>query len=313
MCYPGKITLSRVNFGATLEHEVASNLKLFQESLNKIGCTRAIDVNKLAKCKYLDSLELCQWVRAFIGERAMKVMEGSEPTVGEYNPLERREAAIRKRAGRLGVPGNDLKSVIRRETIGPNSMGTRRDTVVSTSRGGSKADSSADRSTDSYKPSRDKPPKGASASAVVSSRKNSMSGTSRQRTSGTGSGSSAIVNKNTAREKELLAMCATLQKERDFYFNKLRRIEIYTQEVEAELDGQEPFDSGKKKGNDESSDDLDSSISDSKGDKSSHQKSRFANAREARLDIVTHVQEIMYEEYDDAEDPDAVEGYESDE
>jgi microtubule-associated protein, RP/EB family len=42
------------------------NLKLYQQGLEKLGCSKKIDVNKLAKAKYQDNLEMIQWLKRYL-------------------------------------------------------------------------------------------------------------------------------------------------------------------------------------------------------------------------------------------------------
>jgi hypothetical protein len=41
-------------------------LKIFQQSLEKIGVTKKIDIVRLAKAKYQDNLEILQWLKRYL-------------------------------------------------------------------------------------------------------------------------------------------------------------------------------------------------------------------------------------------------------
>ena len=63
--YPGTFPFNRVKWGAKHEHEFVENYKVLQMAFDKNGVKRHIDVAKLVKCKYLDNLEFCQWLKAY--------------------------------------------------------------------------------------------------------------------------------------------------------------------------------------------------------------------------------------------------------
>lgn len=58
------------------------NLKLFQQGLERIGCTKKIDLNKLARAKYQDNLEVLQWLKRYLEITATRI--------NSYDPLARR-------------------------------------------------------------------------------------------------------------------------------------------------------------------------------------------------------------------------------
>ena len=60
------VPMHKVNWKAKFEYQFVNNLKLFHHALEKIGATRKLDVNKLAKTKYQDNLETIQWLKRYL-------------------------------------------------------------------------------------------------------------------------------------------------------------------------------------------------------------------------------------------------------
>ena len=65
LMYPGKIKLNKVNWGALSEDEFISNLRIFQNGLETCGISKKIEIQRLAKARYQDNLELLQWLKGF--------------------------------------------------------------------------------------------------------------------------------------------------------------------------------------------------------------------------------------------------------
>jgi RP/EB family microtubule-associated protein len=63
--YPGKVNMSKVNFAAKLEYEYVSNFKILQTLLEKVGNIKVVPVDKLIKGKYQDNLEFLQWIYSY--------------------------------------------------------------------------------------------------------------------------------------------------------------------------------------------------------------------------------------------------------
>lgn len=61
----GDIPMSRVNFTTKLEYEYLNNMKVLQSGFSKHKITKNIDVNRLAKCRLQDNLELLQWFKKY--------------------------------------------------------------------------------------------------------------------------------------------------------------------------------------------------------------------------------------------------------
>eukprot|EP00980_Cylindrotheca_fusiformis_P030685 scaffold25232_cov255-Cylindrotheca_fusiformis.AAC.1 len=66
--FPGSVPMSRVNWEARSDYEFIANYKLLQNAFTKNRIQRHIDVNKLIKAKYQDNLEFCQWLKAFFDQ-----------------------------------------------------------------------------------------------------------------------------------------------------------------------------------------------------------------------------------------------------
>jgi len=66
--YPGKVPLGKVNFHAKYDYEYVNNFKILQTVFTQQKIMRAIEVNKLIKGKYQDNLEFLQWMKKFYEE-----------------------------------------------------------------------------------------------------------------------------------------------------------------------------------------------------------------------------------------------------
>lgn len=63
--HPGKVALAKVNWKGRNDYEFIANLKILQNSFDKIGIKRHVEVEKLAKAKYQDNLEFIQWLKRY--------------------------------------------------------------------------------------------------------------------------------------------------------------------------------------------------------------------------------------------------------
>eukprot|EP00295_Goniomonas_pacifica_P044818 CAMPEP_0175909318 /NCGR_PEP_ID=MMETSP0108-20121206/7053_1 /TAXON_ID=195067 ORGANISM="Goniomonas pacifica, Strain CCMP1869" /NCGR_SAMPLE_ID=MMETSP0108 /ASSEMBLY_ACC=CAM_ASM_000204 /LENGTH=308 /DNA_ID=CAMNT_0017231403 /DNA_START=9 /DNA_END=935 /DNA_ORIENTATION=+ len=192
----GDVPLKRVNFGAKLEHEYIKNYKVLQSVFQKKNVDKVIPVERLVKGKYQDNLEFLQWSKRFFD-----VHHNGE---SEYDPDARR-------AGAPGVssykasPEKPTTSEAKRPAAG---RGT------SQRRGSSAAEA---------RPARE-PASGAAATA--------SSGPATRRkpaAPAAAARSNAYTAELESENQELQLAIDCLEKERDFYFNKLREIEILCQ------------------------------------------------------------------------------------
>lgn len=83
--FPGRVPLHKVNFSAKYDYEFVQNYKVLQEVFNKEGLKKAVDVPKLVQAKFQDNLEFLQW---------MKHLWDTRYTGGDYDAVARREDAI---------------------------------------------------------------------------------------------------------------------------------------------------------------------------------------------------------------------------
>jgi len=185
-----------------LEHEYIQNFKCLQAGFKKVDVEKIIPVDKLVKGRFQDNFEFVQWFKKFFDAN----YKGDE-----YNALEARGGVP---LGSTGVAGKPMHRV-----APPTSQ-------------------IASRSRPSPQPSVGVGHKNSNAVGMVKPLQSSPG--------------RSLVNNNTHRSavtnsqlEELTAQLAEtninlegLEKERDFYFGKLRDIEVLCQEGEAEdVDG----------------------------------------------------------------------------
>jgi len=59
------LAMKKVNWVARADHESIPNYKILQQALDKGGIQKHIEVDKLARGKYQDNLEMLQWIKTY--------------------------------------------------------------------------------------------------------------------------------------------------------------------------------------------------------------------------------------------------------
>eukprot|EP00276_Gloeochaete_wittrockiana_P006509 CAMPEP_0184644074 /NCGR_PEP_ID=MMETSP0308-20130426/844_1 /TAXON_ID=38269 /ORGANISM="Gloeochaete witrockiana, Strain SAG 46.84" /LENGTH=286 /DNA_ID=CAMNT_0027072391 /DNA_START=40 /DNA_END=900 /DNA_ORIENTATION=+ len=189
--YPGKVPLSKVNFNAKLEHEFIKNYKVLQSVFEQQKIDKYIEVDKLIKAKYQDNLEFLQWMKRF--------WDAHFNQNSDYDALARRNQKAPPAGSGVSTP--------------PASNG------VAAAAATKKMQAPA-----AAKPKAEKPAEAAHKASV----KVDLPSHSDDSSSASLSSNSKVSQLNE-QLAELRLTVDGLEKERDFYFGKLREIEILCQ------------------------------------------------------------------------------------
>ncbi|XP_055620770.1 microtubule-associated protein RP/EB family member 1 isoform X3 [Toxorhynchites rutilus septentrionalis] len=205
MLFPGSVPMKRVKFRTNLEHEYIQNFKILQAAFKKMNVDKIIPIDKLIKGRFQDNFEFLQWFKKFFDAN----YDGRE-----YDALLAREN-LPMGMGTAGAPkGNGVApAAVPRKT--PLVSSTARDKIkpmskVTPSRPAAQT-SSLER----------KPTGGIGGTANASSKSSSQNSVTNQQ-----------VEDLTTQVMDMRLHLEGLEKERDFYFSKLRDIEILCQEDE---------------------------------------------------------------------------------
>lgn len=195
MVFPGTVALKKVKFRTNLEHEYIQNFKHVQAAFKKVGCDKEIPVNRLVKSRFQDNFEFLQWFKKFFDAN----YDGHE-----YNALEMRG----------NIPLGSLAG-------GPS--------------GGAKS-SLASTTHHSTRPTSGRPVPLAPAHQTLTN--NNVSNSMKTKNIAR-NGSSGIldVDARSKYESEISQLKATIdniERERDFYYGKLRSVEVLCQQTDEE-------------------------------------------------------------------------------
>jgi RP/EB family microtubule-associated protein len=195
--YPGDVPLRRVNFTTNLEYEYVQNYKILQQVFDKHGIEKAIPVQRLMKCRFQDNLEFLQWMKKFWD---------TYYTGNAYDAVARRNASAKK-----GVK-KPLSSVKPRVVTSRPSTASSRSTPTTTRTTGVK-------STTKSSTLKSKAAANDNHAAEQWAIKKAELEAEYQNT----------MNELSEEITGLKATVEALEKERDFYFGKLRDIEVLIQ------------------------------------------------------------------------------------
>ncbi|XP_063075774.1 microtubule-associated protein RP/EB family member 2 isoform X2 [Engraulis encrasicolus] len=206
LLFPGCISLKKVKFQAKLEHEYIHNFKLLQASFKRMNVDKIIPVEKLVKGRFQDNLDFIQWFKKFFDAN----YDGKE-----YDPVEARQG---QDALPPPDPGEQIfnlpKKSLHHAASSPTAGATR-----STS-------TTPKPSTPTSRPSSAKRAPAAAATATPAKGEKELE---------------AQVAQLSDQLNTMKSALEGVEKERDFYFGKLREVELLCQEQGQENEENTPF------------------------------------------------------------------------
>ncbi|XP_062835253.1 microtubule-associated protein RP/EB family member 1 isoform X1 [Anolis carolinensis] len=216
MLFPGSVTLKKVKFQAKLEHEYIQNYKVLQAGFKRMGVDKIIPVDKLVKGKFQDNFEFVQWFKKFFDAN----YDGKD-----YDPVAARQGQETAPTPPMVVPILNKP----KKNLAPS--GTDAIFVQSSELKAARAEPTAatrtPKKTALIAPTR---PMVAQRTTVANK---TAPGMVKKAPAGIGEDESAEL----IQQINVLKMTVEdLEKERDFYFGKLRNIELICQENEGESD-----------------------------------------------------------------------------
>ncbi|KAJ0392929.1 hypothetical protein P43SY_000103 [Pythium insidiosum] len=214
--YPGKVPMSKVDWSAKVDYEYVQNYKVLQSCFTKLKIDRHIEVDRLIRGKYQDNLEFMQWFKRFYELNA---------SGGPYDAFATREkgkggALYNSKFGAGSAPAAS-------PTGGPSAVAARKKPTSASGVGATRTSAAARSSVTGAKPP------GAPANLTAA---RAAAGASRGAASPMHQKEIEELTANNERLTneigELNVMVDGLEKERDFYFQKLRQIEETLQAIE---------------------------------------------------------------------------------
>jgi len=198
MLFPGSVMVKKVKFKTNLEHEYIQNFKLLQGSFKKMHVDKIIPIDKLVKSRFQDNFEFVQWFKKFFDAN----YQGQD--LDGYNAAE-------VRAGEVLGWGIGTNNVARSSYPSATPAAASRVPAVSLA-----------------KPQAARPaPSRATATPIAAAPRSTAA--------------SSASKMNEAKMEELNTQLIEMklnvegmEKERDFYFGKLRDIELLCQDVTQE-------------------------------------------------------------------------------
>ena len=240
--YPGEVPMTRVRWDAKSAHEYIDNYKIIQQVFEKKGVEKHIEVEKLMRGKYQDNLENMQWFKSFFEKNYSGI---------PYDPIARRArgkgadavAAFALESSKRGTSNaqNTTESV--ENTAPPSRSASKGSLTTQTAPQVAAASQQVQQRIASVVPTLPastsnvkKSTTSSTVSATAPPSQNASSSSSRVSAGSPSISSGPALDAARAKIADLSGQVAdlhlsveSLEKERDFYFGKLRDIEILLQ------------------------------------------------------------------------------------
>ncbi|XP_032591516.1 microtubule-associated protein RP/EB family member 1 isoform X4 [Drosophila grimshawi] len=207
MLFPNSVPVKRVKFRTNLEHEYIQNFKILQAGFKKMSVDKIIPIDKLIKGRFQDNFEFLQWFKKFF-DANYDGRDYDASGVREGAPMGFGSGAVKSLPGTSG--GGGVASSYRRV---PTAAQTR--TAAAT--------------TTATKPISKVPPRTNNATPP----NRMIAGTGAvKKNDAAGAASNHQIEELSNQVMDMRLNLEGLEKERDFYFTKLRDIEILCQEAD---------------------------------------------------------------------------------
>ncbi|XP_030553854.1 microtubule-associated protein RP/EB family member 1 isoform X9 [Drosophila novamexicana] len=213
MLFPNSVPVKRVKFRTNLEHEYIQNFKILQAGFKKMSVDKIIPIDKLIKGRFQDNFEFLQWFKKFFD--------------ANYDGRDYDASAVREGAP-MGFGSGAAKSLPGTSSGGVASSYRRVPTAAATR--------PAAATTTATKPISKVPPRTNNATPPNRMTVGTTGAVKKNDSAGAQSNHQIEELSSQVRPQvEVMDMRLNLEgleKERDFYFSKLRDIEILCQEAD---------------------------------------------------------------------------------
>lgn len=198
--FPRTVPMQKVNWGARSDYEFIQNYKILQKVFNSLEIDKKIEVNRLVRGRYQDNLEFMQWLRKFFEINAPQSMDSGNT----YDAVQRRNKG--KNVGSFKAAKGQSKSNVKSKgklipiQVRPKSVSPKPDISIKKTKVVAVANTKVEEEL-----------------KLVKKENEMLKKESEEKQS---------------KVDELVVELSGLEKERDYYFNKLREVEKFFQAEE---------------------------------------------------------------------------------
>nr|XP_032291942.1 microtubule-associated protein RP/EB family member 1 isoform X15 [Drosophila virilis] len=213
MLFPNSVPVKRVKFRTNLEHEYIQNFKILQAGFKKMSVDKIIPIDKLIKGRFQDNFEFLQWFKKFFD--------------ANYDGRDYDASAVREGAP-MGFGSGAAKSLPGTSSGGVASSYRRVPTAAATRPAAATTTASKPISKVPPRTNNATPPNRMTVGTTGAVKKNDSAGAQSNH-------QIEELSSQVRPQVEVMDMRLNLEgleKERDFYFSKLRDIEILCQEAD---------------------------------------------------------------------------------
>mmetsp|Transcript_6368 Transcript_6368/g.14676 ORF Transcript_6368/g.14676 Transcript_6368/m.14676 type:complete len:327 (+) Transcript_6368:55-1035(+) len=234
--FPGNVQMGKINWEARNDYEYTNNYKIMQSSFNKLNISKRVDIDKLSRGKYQDNLEFMQWMMGFCSHHS--VAPG-------YDPVASRGKAkgVRKIQELFGKPGTEVSTARARRHASSGAMGATQAAKAEARASRASAEEKEDQGDSACPEKENSRPRSSGPSQKVATSAPRAQLASRTGNAPAAPGKQAGAGEGGLKQRvgelervngDLKSHIEGVEKERDFYFEKLRDIEVLIQEREEE-------------------------------------------------------------------------------
>lgn len=218
-CSPGCVAMKKINWMAKSDHEFIPNYKVLQTAFDKLQIERNIPVDQLIRAKYQDNLEFLQWMKHY-----WELEGAGRPS---YDAVSARDGKILPAwAKPLGVAAASPALGSEKENLRP-----RQGAALAAKAPTEKRLPSKPAATPTKSPVGPKTPRQATAAGYAAPANSSALAAQAE--------TEALRTKVDSQDEEIQELRTTLdglERERDYYFRKLREVEILCTTLQANMD-----------------------------------------------------------------------------